>query len=111
MKVEEAPDTPFAVGRFEVQLRRADGSRAPRSEGLDDKRRRRGRLMLCRSCNEYIYLGEQNCPHCAAPNRATVANDSSEATLERDIRNAIDEIERHSRRILQLAGVADEISM
>ncbi|MET0878983.1 MAG: radical SAM protein [Tardiphaga sp.] len=108
VKVAEAPDTPFAVGRFEVQLRRADGSRAPRSEGLDHKRRRRGRLMLCRSCNEYIYPAEKNCPHCAAPNRAQATADvTSEGDVERDMLAAIREIERHGRRILELAGTVE----
>ena len=105
VKVAEAPDEPFAVGRFEVRLEREDGSRAPRSLGLDDKRRKRGRLVLCQSCDEYIYASERECPHCAA------ATDSKPAIDEMpgfDLRATIAEIEHHGRRILEIAGMAGE---
>jgi radical SAM protein with 4Fe4S-binding SPASM domain len=109
VKVADAPDTPFAVGRFEVQLRRADGTRAPRSEGLDDRRRKRGRLMLCQSCNAYIFPGEQTCPHCEAPNGPQHLTPlPADDAFSRDVRMAIDEIERHGRRILELTGLAGE---
>jgi radical SAM protein with 4Fe4S-binding SPASM domain len=106
VKVAEAPDEPFAVGRFEVRLERADGSRAPRSKGLDDKRRKRGRLILCQSCEEYIYAREQQCPHCGSLNGTHSAADDS---LALDISRSIEEVERHGRRILEIAGIAGEM--
>jgi radical SAM protein with 4Fe4S-binding SPASM domain len=103
VKVAEAPDEPFAVGRFEVRLEREDGSRAPRSLGLDDKRRKRGRLVLCQSCDEHIYAAEKACPHCGSATGAKIVADEQ---LGLDVQAAIDEIERHGRRILEIAGMA-----
>jgi radical SAM protein with 4Fe4S-binding SPASM domain len=105
VKVAEAPDEPFAVGRFEVRLERADGSRAPRSKGLDGKRRKRGRLILCQSCEEYIYAAEHQCPHCGSTNGTGSAADDR---LTLDVQSSIDEVERHGRRILEIAGIAVE---
>jgi hypothetical protein len=105
VKVAEAPDEPFAVGRFEVRLERADGSRAPRSLGLDGKRRKRGRLILCQSCEEYIYAAEHHCPHCGSMNGTGSAADDR---LALDVQRSIDEVERHGRRILEIAGIAGE---
>jgi len=70
VKVEEAPDESFAVGRFEVRLEHTDGTPAPRALGLDDKPRGRGRLVLCQSCHEYKYRSERVCPHCSAAARS-----------------------------------------
>jgi len=105
VKVAEAPDEPFAVGRFEVRLERADGSRAPRSEGLDDKPRRRGRLVLCPACEEYMFAGERQCPHCDS---TTGRNAPADATLSLEVRRSIDAVERHGRRIIEIAGMASE---
>jgi hypothetical protein len=102
-KVQDAPDQPFATGRFEIRLERSDGSRAPRSLGLDDKARKRGRLILCGSCHQYIYAKERACPHCGGENRPVVMVEQ-QAALE--VRNTIEAIERHGRRILEIAGMA-----
>lgn len=104
VKVAEAPDEPFAVGRFRIQLEHVDGSRASRALGLDDKPRRRGKLGLCQSCYEYMYLSERACPHCGEANRPKFMADEK---LELDIRISIDEIERHGRKILELAASVD----
>jgi ribosomal protein L32 len=104
VKVAEAPDEPFAVGRFEVRLEREDGSRAPRSLGLDDKRRKRGRLVLCQSCDEYIYASERECPHCGSATGSKIAVDEK---LGGDVQATIEEIERHGRRILEIARMAN----
>jgi hypothetical protein len=77
----------------------------PRAFGLDDKVRKRGRLMLCGSCHEYIYAKENDCPHCGAENRPAEVIEEPAAL---DVRKAIDEIERHGRRILAIAGITDE---
>jgi radical SAM protein with 4Fe4S-binding SPASM domain len=107
-KVAEAPDHPFATGRFELVLERADGTRVPRAEGLDDKVRKRGRLMPCPSCHEFIYASEAVCPHCDAANRAAPA---AEAPSISAIRETIEAIEHHGRKILEIAGRAgDEVS-
>jgi radical SAM protein with 4Fe4S-binding SPASM domain len=105
VKVDDAPDQPFAVGRFRVRLERTDGSLAPRALGLDDKPRKRGRLVLCQTCNEYISAAERECPHCGGANRPKLMIDTK---LERDVRISIDEIERHGRRILDIAGVTEQ---
>ena len=106
VKVAEAPDEPFAVGRFEVRLEREDGSRAPRSLGLDDKRRKRGRLVLCQSCDEYMYAAEKACPHCGSSIDLKPAIDE---TPMLDLQATIAEIEHHGRRILEIAGLAGEM--
>jgi radical SAM protein with 4Fe4S-binding SPASM domain len=106
-KVEEAPDHPFATGRFEVRLERADGTRVPRALGLDDKVRKRGRLVLCGSCHEYIYAKEVTCPHCGE-NRSAAMVEEVEEQAALDVRSSIDAIERHGRRILEIAGRAAE---
>jgi radical SAM protein with 4Fe4S-binding SPASM domain len=105
VKVAEAPDEPFAVGRFQVQLEHADGSLAPRALGLDDKSRRHGPLDLCPSCHEYVYRSEPICPHCGEVNRPKVR---PEHGLEFDVRASIGEIERHGRAILELAAKSAE---
>jgi radical SAM protein with 4Fe4S-binding SPASM domain len=104
-KVQNAPDEPFATGRFEVRLERSDGTRVPRALGLDDKVRKRGRLILCGSCHEYIYAKETACPHCGSENRPAVMIEEQAAL---DVRKTVEEIERHGRRILEIAGVADQ---
>jgi hypothetical protein len=71
--------------------------------GLDDKRRKRGRLVLCQSCDEYIYAAERECPHCGGASGAKPVLDE---TFELDVQMSIDEIERHGRRILEIAGMA-----
>jgi radical SAM protein with 4Fe4S-binding SPASM domain len=71
VKVAEAPDLPFATGRFEIVLENEAGKRMPRSLGRDNNKRRRGRkLVLCTGCSEYIAASERLCPHCRSPNTA-----------------------------------------
>ena len=77
----------------------------PRALGRDDKVRKRGRLMLCGSCHEYIYAKESTCPHCGSESRRAVAVEGQAA---RDVRKTIEEIERHGQRILEIAGIADQ---
>jgi radical SAM protein with 4Fe4S-binding SPASM domain len=105
-KVAEAPDEPFAVGRFKVQLETTDGTPAPRKTGLDDKLRRRDRhLMLCQSCEQYIYPSEPFCPHCDAPNRRQATADDK---LKLEISTLLEEIELNNRRIVEIAERAGE---
>lgn len=101
VKVAEAPDQPFAVGRFELRLEHDDGTPAPRRLARDDKPRKRGRLMLCQSCYEYIFAQEYACPHCSALNRPKVV---AIEKAELDVRTAIDETLRQGQRLLELAG-------
>jgi radical SAM protein with 4Fe4S-binding SPASM domain len=108
VKVAEAPDEPFAVGRFKVQLEREDGSPAPRALGLDDKRRKRGRLVLCSLCDEFIYASERECPHCGSSTEAKLAADEMPVF---DLQATIAEIEHHGRRILEIAGMAEDIPL
>ena len=105
VKVADAPDQPFAVGRFKIRLERADGSQVPRTMGLDDKRRKRGRLVLCASCDEYMFAGERECPHCGSSKSAPATVDE---TLQRAVQSSIDEVERHGRRILEITGMAGD---
>lgn len=101
VKVADAPNEPFAVGRYALRLQHSDGSPAPRALGRDDKRRRRDRrLVPCSSCHEFIYPSEPSCPHCGAVNapRAEVASQA-----EVDVQNLIAEFDSHHRHILALA--------
>jgi radical SAM protein with 4Fe4S-binding SPASM domain len=100
VKVADAPDEPFAVGRYEVRLQTADGKPAPRSLGLDDKKRRRGRrLMLCQACQEYMFPSEPSCPHCGEPN---AAHPAARAESALSVQALIDEIDRHERDMLNV---------
>jgi hypothetical protein len=60
-------------------------------------------LVLCQTCDEYIYAAERQCPHCGA---ATAAGGANDKKPELDVRTSIDAIERHGRRILEIAGMA-----
>jgi radical SAM protein with 4Fe4S-binding SPASM domain len=104
VKIEEAPDQPFATGRFKVRLERRDGTAVPRARGLDDKVRKRGRLVLCGGCEEYIFASETNCPHCGADNRPRPVEPEPAAD---GIRAALAAIEQHTRRILEIAGIVN----
>jgi uncharacterized OB-fold protein len=94
------------VGRFRVQLETTGGTPAPRKTGLDDKLRRRDRhLMLCQSCEQYIYPSEPFCPHCDAPNRRQATADDK---LKLEISTLLEEIELNNRRIVEIAERAGE---
>jgi radical SAM protein with 4Fe4S-binding SPASM domain len=101
-KVADAPDEPFATGRFEVRLERPDGTRVPRAQGLDDKLRKRGKLVLCGACHEYIFATEAVCPHCQNESPPPSGGED-QASL--DVRRAIEAIELHGRQILDIAGI------
>jgi uncharacterized Zn finger protein (UPF0148 family) len=50
--------------------------------------------------------GERECPHCGAAKGTAAARDE---TVQRAVQTSIDEIERHNRRIFEIAGLsADE---
>jgi radical SAM protein with 4Fe4S-binding SPASM domain len=109
-KVAEAPDEPFAVGRFKLGLEHLDGSPAPRRLARDDKPRRRDRrLVPCRSCNEFIYPSESACPHCGASNlpEHRVEEKTTLDDIKRDMRSLIDEIDLHQRQMLALVNSRD----
>lgn len=72
-KVAEAPDQPFATGRFELIEEPIPGGHVLPEENLAMPRIARRdeseplpQLALCRNCNEYIWPDEQKCPHCHA---------------------------------------------
>jgi len=62
-------------------------------------------MILCGSCHEYIYAKESDCPHCGVENRPAEVIEEQSAV---DVRKSIDEIERHGREILAIAGITDE---
>lgn len=93
VKKREAPDSPFAIGEFDLILEPIPGREAaPLPPELPSASRShelprgplvqlslpvpsrpnvsRGRippkLALCRACNQYIYSHEKTCPHCRA---------------------------------------------
>jgi hypothetical protein len=73
--------------------------------GLDDKVRKRGKLVLCGDCHEYIFAKEAVCPHCGNDNRPASGGED-EASL--DVRRAIEAIELHGRQILDIADIAGQ---
>jgi Y-X(10)_GDL-associated radical SAM protein len=93
VKKREAPDSPFAIGEFELILEPVPGREAahfhqelsPPTESAEPPRgplvqlsmpvqsrpsatlgRIPPKLALCRACNQYIYSHETTCPHCQA---------------------------------------------
>jgi radical SAM protein with 4Fe4S-binding SPASM domain len=104
-KVAEAPDEPFAVGRFKLGLERLDGTPAPRRLARDDKVRKRDRrLVPCRACNEFIFPSEDACPHCGVPTAAEyhVEQRTEIDDVKRDMRHLIDEIDLRQRQMIEL---------
>lgn len=72
-KVAEAPDKPFAIGRFELYEDAIPGrSMLPTPQAAAPRIARRTpdeplpQLALCRGCNQYIWPDEEVCPHCDA---------------------------------------------
>ena len=82
VKTRDAAPAPFAVGEFELITERiADGIIVATSSSINkatavkdaedlwespSQGRIPPRLDICRGCNEYIWPGEINCPHCGA---------------------------------------------
>lgn len=76
-KVEDAADTPFAVGRFAIVEESLDGAtrhgivEAPRAGGLDVVHmepavpREIPRLRPCHGCARFVHDTESRCPFCA----------------------------------------------
>ena len=104
VKVADAPDQPFAVGRFRIRLERADGSAAPRSMGLDDKKRKRGPpdfMPILRGI--HVFKRSAQCPHCGGTRDTKPAVDE---TLQRAIQMSIDRNgASRSPHILEIAGI------
>ena len=72
-KVAEAPDQPFAIGRFELYEEAIPGRAllpAPQSAepriALRTADEPLPQLALCRACHQYIWPDETGCPHCHA---------------------------------------------
>jgi Y-X(10)_GDL-associated radical SAM protein len=112
-KKREAPDSPFAIGEFElilepvpgratadapapltvsgpgalVQLRRKPGSAAasPR-EG-----RTLPRLGICRACNQYVHRHEASCPHCGADVAAAAAAHAEVVVRQRALMHTLEQ--------------------
>ncbi|OCW56221.1 radical SAM/SPASM domain-containing protein [Hoeflea olei] len=105
VKTAEAPDTPFAIGKFDIVLETLDGKpgpatvadTAPRSVGATH-------LVVCEQCGQFIANTEPVCVHCHAEQRA-----AARSRLERvqDVHNLLAEIDSHSHGIHALV---DEIS-
>ncbi len=104
-KKREAPDTPFAIGEFELILEPVpgrEGAGAPAAlpvsgPGALVQLRRHGdarpatsprearvppRLAICHACNQYLYEHEASCPHCGA-DVAAAAEAHAEVVLQR----------------------------
>ena len=58
-------------------------------------------LSECPNCHEQK-LPHRACPHCGGGEDAAAAVDE---TLQRAVQSSIDEVERHSRRIFEIAGM------
>ena len=103
VKKREAPDSPFAIGEFDLILEAIPGRHAviPPTETAEpqigplvqlhtpsqsEADARVGRippkLALCRACNQYIYSHETTCPHCRS-DVAQAASRHEETTRHR----------------------------
>ncbi|WP_299865970.1 radical SAM protein [uncultured Hoeflea sp.] len=97
VKTAEAPDTPFAIGKFEIVLETLEGG-AVDGVAIDDAPKPHGssHLVVCDSCTEFIGDRETICPHCGGEARmAAVARQQQ----SREISNLMAEIDMHSRGI------------
>jgi radical SAM protein with 4Fe4S-binding SPASM domain len=100
VKIAEAPDHPFATGKFATVLENESGLRMPDSLARDGKKRRRGRrLLLCTVCREFLLAGEQTCPHCDSPASSIAAADDGAGDL---VLGLVERIERETQAIRDL---------
>lgn len=102
-KVAEAPDKPFAIGRFELYEEAIPGREmlpAPPAPQPRIAERTRAeplpQLALCRACHEYIWPDEEECPHC----HANVAEAAQQYAAEEARRRAV---------MAELQGVLDRL--
>ena len=103
----EAPDKPFAIGRFELYEDAIPGrSMLPTPPAAAPRIARRTpdeplpKLALCRSCNQYIWPDEEVCPHCDAE----VANAAQKYAAEELRRRAL--MAELEGVLLQLGAIA-----
>jgi hypothetical protein len=52
-----------------------------------------------------MFASERACPHCGSSESPPATADE---TLQRAVQASIDEVERHGRRILEIAGIVEE---
>ncbi len=88
-KIAEAPDKPFAIGRFELYEEAIPGREILPEQAAPEPRiavrtpsEPLPQLDLCRACHEYIWPDETTCPHCQA-NIAKAASDYAIAEAKR----------------------------
>lgn len=114
VKVEEAADDSFAVGRFELVVEPVPGRvpteprpqpRPPEWSSIDGDRmdpRHEGLvpadLDVCRSCACHIWPGENTCPHCSADVAESTSAHEREVARRHEV---VAEVER----LLREAGV------
>jgi radical SAM protein with 4Fe4S-binding SPASM domain len=100
VKTAEAPDSPFAIGRFDIVVETVDGQ--PAAQSITDdapKPRSSSRLIVCESCHEFIGDQERICVHCGVEPRVASRNRLAQT---QEIHNLVAEIDGHSRRIHEL---------
>lgn len=103
-KVADAPDRPFAIGRFELYEEPIPGHEVTSDISAPSKRVAQRtedeplpRLNICRKCNEYVWPDEVNCPHC----KADIATEAARYAAE----------EVHRKKVMhELRGVLDRLA-
>jgi len=116
VKVQDAADTAFATGRFELVQESLDGS-APLAPGLSPgdtaatarpgassaATRVTASLRLCLACYQYVRPDEVNCPMCGV--ELSLAEEAYDAERRRrkkimaDVRDLVDQAQSRSREL------------
>lgn len=119
VKADDAPNAPFAIGAFDLVLETHDGELIESTGGVSNKQQARfgfieamtnvpervrngsvpENLVLCRSCDCFVYAGETQCPHCGN----SIAEAAAQYEIDRAQRN---ELMNHLSRLLAGAGNA-----
>ena len=110
MKVEDAADTPFAVGRFAIVEESLDGAtrhgivEAPRAGGLDVVHmgpavpREIARLRPCHGCRRFVHDTESRCPFCAGDLAELDREHAADRRRRRSVIEAAREALQHAAR-------------
>jgi Y-X(10)_GDL-associated radical SAM protein len=108
VKIQEAANASFAVGRFDLVTERiADGTPVSsivrsgqvielawknKGKRAPDVGRVPPQLELCRSCNGYIYPAEHTCPHCDADIAASAKTHQQETEYRHALMSKLEQL-------------------
>lgn len=106
-KVADAPDKPFAIGRFELVEEAIPGREVlpaveepPPRVAVRTALEPLPQLELCRGCSQYIWADETTCPHCgsdiAAAAAAYAESETRRRALMAELRAVLDRLKQIS---------------